>query len=123
MPTKPKVEETAGELKEKKQPHELGILRRLTLATLGAAAIAKEEIEDLLDHLVERGEVVEKDSKKFINEVADKRKRKTAKIEDEISKNLEGVLNRMNFSSKSDIDAVNQKIGDLSKKIDDLKKP
>lgn len=122
MPTKPKAQENKKEPKDKDESQLSEMVRRVLLATIGAAVIAQEEIEAFVNRLVERGEIAEKDGKKIINELMDKRKSKTAKVEDEISKNLEGVLKKMNIPSKADVDALSQKITGLSKKIDELKK-
>jgi poly(hydroxyalkanoate) granule-associated protein len=122
MPTKPKVEEVVEGPKDKSQHQMMEMLRRMFLATIGAAVIAQEEVEALVNRLVERGEIAEKDGKKLINEMMAKRKSQTTDVGDEISKNIEGVLNRMNIPSKADVDALSQKITGLSKKIDELKK-
>ncbi len=122
MPTKPKTEEAVEEPKDKNEASLTEMLRRVMLATVGAVAIAQEEIEAFVNRLVERGEIAEQDGKKLVTEMKEKRKSKTAKVEDEVSKNLEGVLKRMNIPSKADVDALSQKISTLSKKIDDLKK-
>jgi len=122
MPTKPKTEEVVEEPKDKNEASLTEMLRRVMLATIGAVAIAQEELEAFVNRLVERGEIAEQDGKKLVSEMKEKRKSKTAKVEDEVSKNLEGVLKRMNIPSKADVDALSQKISTLSKKIDDLKK-
>ena len=122
MPTKPK-EEVAEEPKEKSQHQMMEMLRRLFLASIGAAVIAQEELEALVNKLVERGELAEKDGKKLMGEMMDKRKTKTADVSGEISKNIEGVLSRMNIPTKADVDMLGQKINALSKKVDELKKP
>jgi len=123
MPTKPRIKEALEEPKGKNQPSMYEALRRMLLATIGAAAIAQDEIESLVDRLVERGEIAEKDGKKLVREVMDKRKGRATKVEEEISKHLESVLDRMNIPSKADVEALSQKIAALSKKIDELKKP
>ena len=122
MPTKPK-EDVVEESKDKNQPQMSEMLHRLFLAAIGAAAIAQEEIETLVNKLVERGELAEKDGKRILGEMKEKRKTKTADVSGEISKNVEGVLSRMNIPTKADVDALGQKINALSKKVDDLKKP
>jgi poly(hydroxyalkanoate) granule-associated protein len=122
MPTKPK-EEVVDEAKDKNQPQMSEMLHRLFLAAIGAAAIAQEEVETLVNKLVERGELAEKDGKRILGEMKEKRKTKTADVSGEISKNDEGVLSRMNIPTKADVDALGQKINALSKKVDDLKKP
>ncbi len=122
MPTKPKVEDVQAEM-EKGQTQLTELLRKALLATLGAAVIAQEEIETLINKLIERGEIAEKDGKKLMHEMMEKRKKQTKSVEDEVNKNLKDVLDRMNIPTKSDIDTLSVKISNLSKKIDDLKKP
>lgn len=121
MPAKTN-EEVVEEPKEKTEHQMSDLLRRMFLATIGAAVIAQEEIEVLVNKLVERGELAEKDGKKLVHEMMEKRKTRTTHISDEISKNVEGALKRMNIPTKADVDALNQKISALSKKIDELKK-
>lgn len=123
MPTNPKVKETAGESTEASQSRMTEMIRKVLLATIGAAVIAQEEIEALVNRLVERGEIAEKDGKKLMHELMEKRKRKTAQVEEDISKNLESVLDRMDIPTKADVEALSQKITVLSKKVDELKKP
>lgn len=121
MPTKPK-EEVVEEPKDKSQHQMMELLRRMFLASIGAAVIAQEEIETLVNKLVERGEIAEKDGKKLIGEMMDKRKTRAADVSVEVNKNVENVLARMNIPTKADVEALGQKINALSKKVDDLKK-
>lgn len=120
MPTPTKTKESEPE--EKSQSQMRDMLRKVLLATIGAAAIAQEEVEALVNKLIERGEIAEKDGKSLIHEMMEKRKSKTGKIEDEVSKNITDVLKKMNIPSKADVEVLNQKINGLSKKIDELKK-
>jgi poly(hydroxyalkanoate) granule-associated protein len=97
-------------------------LRKVLLASIGAVALAQDEIEDFVDRLIERGEIAEKDGRKLVREVFEKRKKEAQKAEDEFSKRVESTLDRMSVPSKSDIEALSEKITELSKKIDELKK-
>ncbi len=96
--------------------------RRVMLASIGAVALAQEELEQFVSKLVERGELAEKDGKKLVREVMDKRKKDAQKAESELEKRMEEILARMNVPSKSDIDALSAKITALTKKVDELKK-
>ena len=100
----------------------LDAVRKVLLAGIGAVALAQEEIEDFVNKLVERGEIAEKDGKKLVREVMAKRKKEAEKAEDEFSKQVEEILDRMNVPTKADIDSLGEKITSLSKKVDDLKK-
>ncbi len=95
------------------------VSRKVLLASIGAVALAQDEIEDFVNRLVERGEIAEKDARKLIREVADKR-RKSA--EHELDKRLEEVLEQLNVPSKTDIDALGHKITALTHKVEELKK-
>ncbi len=96
--------------------------RKVLLAGIGAVALAQDEIEDFIDKLVERGEIAEQDGKRLFSEIMDKRKKSTEKAEDEFTKRVEEILDRMNVPTKDDINKLGQKITNLTKKVDELKK-
>ncbi len=96
--------------------------RRVLLAGIGAVALAQEEVEDFVNRLVERGEIAEKDGKKLVRDVMEKRKKEARKAEEELDKRIEQILGRMNVPSKADIEDLSAKITALTKKVDELKK-
>ena len=96
--------------------------RKVLLAGIGAVALAQDEIEDFIGKLVERGEIAEQDGKRLFSEVMDKRKKGADKAEDEFTKRVEEILDRMNVPTKDDINKLGQKITNLTKKVDELKK-
>jgi poly(hydroxyalkanoate) granule-associated protein len=102
------------------------LVHKVVLASFGAVAIAQEELEEFINKLIERGEIAEKDGRKMMNDVMDKRKKEAKKsaekAEDEMNKRIEEILDRLSVPSKSDIDALTEKISVLSKKVDELKK-
>jgi poly(hydroxyalkanoate) granule-associated protein len=113
------VEEVVVE--EERNPF-VDVTRKVLLASIGAVALAQEEIESFVNKLVERGEIAEKDGKKLVTDVMEKRKKEAAKAEDQLDNRVEDLLNRMNVPTKSDIDALSAKITALTKKVDELKK-
>jgi poly(hydroxyalkanoate) granule-associated protein len=96
--------------------------RKVLLAGIGAVALAQDEVEDFVNRLIERGEIAEKDGRKLVREVMDRRKKDAEKAEDEVGKRVEEILDRMNVPTKGDIEALGEKIASLAKKVDDLKK-
>jgi poly(hydroxyalkanoate) granule-associated protein len=96
--------------------------RKLMLASIGAAALAQEELQDLVNRLVERGEIAEQEGKELMREIVEKRKDRRVESRDRFTERVEEALDRMNVPSKDDIEALSAKITALSKKIDDLKK-
>jgi poly(hydroxyalkanoate) granule-associated protein len=119
------TEETTERLPSSDEEHNplYEAARKVLLASIGAVALAQEEIEDFINKLVERGEFAEKDGKKLFHELMERRKKDAEKTEDEIVNRVEEALDRMNIASKSDLDALSKKISSLAKMIDDLKKP
>lgn len=96
--------------------------RKVLLASIGAMALAQDELEQFVNKMVERGQIAEKEGKKLVREAMDKRRKETKKAEGELDRRMEELLARMNVPSKSDIDALSAKISALTKKVDELKK-
>lgn len=92
-------------------------LHRVMLATVGAIGLVQDELEHLVNKAVERGEVAEKEARKTVHEVTEKRK----DTEKEVDKRFEDMLVKLNIPTKSDINALNDKIADLAKKVESLK--
>ncbi len=100
----------------------LEAVRKVLLAGIGAVALAQEEVEDFVNKLVERGEIAEKDGRKLIHDIRERRKKTTEKAEESLDKRVEELLGRMNVPTKADLEALSAKITVLTKKVDELKK-
>ena len=107
---------------EAEEPYLLESLRRVILASVGLVAMTIEELGDLVDKLVEQGEIAEEEGKKLIVEIKEKRKKKTDEAEDVATTRMHEMMTKMDIPTKSDIDALSAKIATLSKKVDELKK-
>lgn len=96
--------------------------RRVLLAAIGAAALAQDEIEDFVKKLVDRGEIAEKDGRRLVKEVLERRGKTAHEVEDRANEMLQEALKRMHIPSKKDMDELSEKIAALSQKIDELNK-
>lgn len=94
-------------------------VRKVVLASIGAVGLAQDEIEDMVNRLVKRGEIAEKDARKLYREVSEKRGQR---VEKNMDKQMGKLLDRMNVPSKADIEALSDKIGILTAKVEELKK-
>jgi poly(hydroxyalkanoate) granule-associated protein len=97
-------------------------VRKVLLAGIGAVALAQEEAEDLVNKLVERGQIAEQDGRKLLKDVMERRKKTTEKAEDALDKRVEELLDRMNVPTKTDLEALSAKIAALTQKVEELKK-
>lgn len=96
--------------------------RKIMLAAIGAVALGKDEMEVFIGKLIERGEIAEKDGRKLIHEVLERRKKTASGVEEESSKRVQEILDRLNVPTKKDIDDLSEKIAALARKIEELKK-
>jgi polyhydroxyalkanoate synthesis regulator phasin len=96
--------------------------RKMVLASIGAVSMAQEEIEHLVEKMVEHGEIAEKDARKLIDELVNRRKEGAKKAEIELDKRIDQAMTRLNIPTRDDIEALSNKINQLSKKIDEIKK-
>lgn len=116
---KEKVEEAVDTVVEKTKDAGKsvgGLLRKVFLASIGAAVVAEEEVVNLINRFVERGEIAEKDGKEMIKEVLDKREKQTKEAIEKIRGN-----NTVKVATKADIEALQQKLDELTKKLDEKK--
>lgn len=99
-------------------------LRRVLLAGIGVFVLAQEEIEDFVSKLVDRGEIAEKDARKLVSDVMERRKKDvqetTKRTSGEVDKRIEDVLGTLNVPTKSEIEKLSEQIAELSKKVDEL---
>ncbi len=119
-PRKKAPETTPKEAAERKPIMETA--RKILLASIGAVALAQDEIEDFVNRLVERGALAEEEGKKLIRETKEKRKEQVQKAREEVNKRIEELLVRLNVPTKADIEALSEKIAALSNKVDEMMK-
>ncbi len=104
----------------------LEAVRRVLMASVGVVVLAQEEIEEFVNKLIDRGEIAERDGRKLINDVVEKRKNKAQETkqstQEELDKRLESVLDRLNIPTRSDIELLNKKVTELTAKVEQLKK-
>jgi|YNPNPStandDraft_1061719.scaffolds.fasta_scaffold02525_7 poly(hydroxyalkanoate) granule-associated protein len=99
----------------------LASLRKVLLAGIGAVALAQDEAENLLNRLVERGEIAEADARKLVQEVKARRQQEIKKVEEELDKRVAEVLQRMNVPTKADLESLSAQIAELTRKVEKLR--
>ncbi len=117
---KAKAQDVVADVKEEVSPL-FDAARRVVLAAVGAVALASDEIENFVNKLVERGEIAEKDARKLMKEVTDRTEKQMKPAEKEIDKRLEEMRNTLNIPTKHDIDALSNKVAELTAKVEALK--
>jgi poly(hydroxyalkanoate) granule-associated protein len=116
---KAKAEQFAADVQEDNPLFDAA--RRMVLAAIGAVALASDEVENFVNKLVERGEIAEKDGRKLLKEVTERTQKQMKPAEKEVEKRLETMLDNLNIPTKTDIEALSEKVAELSQKVEALK--
>jgi poly(hydroxyalkanoate) granule-associated protein len=122
------VTKTGTVLEEPKEPEKreynpfFDAARKVLLASIGVVAVAQDELEDFVEKLIDRGEIAEKDGKKLVREMMEKRKKRSQEVEADMSRQVRETMERMNIPTRGDLEKLTSSIATLSKKIDELAK-
>ena len=99
----------------------LSTLRKLVLASVGVVGVAQDEIIHLINRMVERGEITEKDARKLMSEAQKEFNRRRKSGQTKAEKEMESIMEKMNVPSKADIEDLTKQVAHLSKRIEELK--
>jgi poly(hydroxyalkanoate) granule-associated protein len=100
-------------------------LRRLLLASMGAVAMTRDEVEAFLSKLVERGEIAQKDGERLLREMQARVRQgrpQVQKVGERVEQGVEDFLSRLNIPSKRDIDELSARIAQLAARVEELRK-
>jgi poly(hydroxyalkanoate) granule-associated protein len=104
----------------------LDAAHKVLLASIGVVVITQEEVEKFVARLVERGEIAEKDGRKMIKDVMERRKKQAEEVrsgtEEKVDKRLDEMLARLNVPTRDDIDALSKQIATLTRKVNAIQK-
>jgi poly(hydroxyalkanoate) granule-associated protein len=104
----------------------LDMAHKVLLAGIGVIALTQEEVEKFVAKLVERGEIAEKDGRKMLKDVMERRRKQAEEVrsetEEKVDKRLEEMLTRLNVPTRDDIDTLSKQIASLTRKVDSLQK-
>jgi polyhydroxyalkanoate synthesis regulator phasin len=116
------VDDTPTQATPEEERPLLEMARMLLLATIGAVALAQEQLEALVNKLVERGEIARRDRQALMRTMKEKRQKQATKAEQELDQRTEAFLKRLNLVTSSDIKDLNAQIAELNAKLDELEK-
>ena len=105
------------------------LLRKVMLAGIGAVAMSRDETEQFVGKLVERGEIAQKDTEKLLRDVQSRLRESRPDVQGQAEKvtaraqqGMEDFLNRLNIPSKRDIEDLSAKIAQLAARVEELRK-
>ena len=93
----------------------LDYIRKMTLAGAGLAIITAEKIQEMMDDLVKKEEMTEKEAREAVNEFVEKSKQARSDLEEKVEKTIVSFLNRMNIPTRKELDEIKERLERLEK--------
>ena len=95
-------------------------LRKVGLLGIGAVAITEEKIREVVNELVEKGEMSVDEGKTLVHELLTEKKKQVQDFDEKISKDVQNAIGKSKIASKDDVSRLEDKITELEKTIQKL---
>jgi polyhydroxyalkanoate synthesis regulator phasin len=89
------------------------ILKNVVYASIGAAFLTKEKIEELKGELIEKGKMSQEEGKQFVDDLLRKSENAKDQMELWINKRIEERVHQLNLATKDEIAELQRKIEEL----------
>jgi polyhydroxyalkanoate synthesis regulator phasin len=93
------------------------LLKKTYLAGLGLASMTQEKIEELVDDLVKRGEVAEKDRGKIIEDMLNRVQEEQDKLFKKVREYVKKVVHEMGLPTQDEFSELQKRIEKLENKL------
>lgn len=90
-------------------------IRKMTLAGAGLAILTTEKIQEVMNELVQKGAMTEKEARETVEEYVEKSKQVKKELENKMENWVLGFLNRMNIPTRKEIDEIKERLSRLEK--------
>ncbi|MHC1575409.1 MAG: phasin family protein [Candidatus Methanogasteraceae archaeon] len=95
-------------------------LRKLGLLGIGAISITEEKIKQVVDELVEKGEMNREEGKTLVHEILTEKTKQMQELEGKISEDVQNAIGESKIALKDDVSRLEDKITELEKTIQKL---
>jgi len=98
-------------------------LRRGMLFSVGSALILREKTADFVAQAIERGQEVQDEGKKLVQEMRAERRVKTPQRIDTLDVRVTNTLKRLDVPTHQDIEQLDRHLAELARRIEELQSP
>ena len=95
-------------------------LRKLGLLGIGAISITEEKIKQVVNELVEKGEMNKEEGKTLVHELLTEKKKQVQDFEEKISRDVQNAIGKSKIASKDDVSRLEDKITELEETVQKL---
>ena len=95
----------------------LNIIKKSMLTGIGLALIAKDEVEDLVKELVNKGKMSENEGTKFLEDLQKRYDETQKKLEEKVQQAVKDFMKKADVVTGDELKALKKEIRDLKKAI------
>lgn len=100
----------------------LQLLRKAALAGLGIVTLKEEKVKDIVNELIEQGELSKEEGSQFIKELRERLEKNRADLEKKVREILKRSLDKMNLPIKEELNRLQAVQKDLLDRIERLER-
>ena len=90
-------------------------IKKTMLVSAGLAAMTREKIEEMIDELVKKGELSEKEGKEMVDELVEKTKKYKKDMEGRVEKLVADTLKKLDIPTRSEVEELKKKVKRMEK--------
>jgi len=95
-------------------------LRKLGLLGIGVISITEEKVKQVVNELVEKGEMNKEEGKTLVHELLTEKKKQMQDFEEKISEDVQNAIGKSKIALKDDVSRLEDKITELEETIQKL---
>ena len=88
---------------------------------LGLFSMTREKAVEIVDKLIEKGEISRKEASGVLDEILNRAEREKKELEKRINSSVENALKQFDIPTSKDIEELKVKLENISSKLDELK--
>ncbi|KPL18147.1 MAG: hypothetical protein AMJ92_09450 [candidate division Zixibacteria bacterium SM23_81] len=98
------------------------LVKKAMLAGIGAFAVTKEKVEELVDDLIKKGEMSKDERAKFVRELVDKAEARSQEAKKWVDQRVKVSMSKLKMAKAEDLETLSKQMADLTKAISRLEK-
>ena len=100
----------------------LNALKKMMVTGLGAVFLTRDKIQEIVDELVEQGQVSRGEAEDLVEEMFTKAKQQREELEEKIMEDLKENLNKTGLTSQEEVEELKGRIKNLELQVEALEK-
>jgi len=100
----------------------LELLRKAALAGLGVVTLKEEKVREIVNDLIEQGELSKEEGNFFVKELRERLEKNKGDLEKKLSEILKRTLDKMNLPTKEELNRLEEAQKDLLSRIERLER-